>query len=101
MPTNEIGVVVINSTWSKLEDLIKAQINPSFSFVEGITYRLQNISPNSVVYRESATTPASVLGGIIRANTEEQAEYKVGANPCYVHCVYDSASLYISTKRDL
>lgn len=60
-----IGKVKISNTWSKLEDLIKAQVSgqTAFAFAEGTTYQLQGEGNYGVRLCETSAAPSDLQAG--------------------------------------
>lgn len=60
-----IGKVKISNNWSKLEDLIQAQVEgqSAFAFVEGTTYQLQGEGNYGVRLCETSSTPSDAQAG--------------------------------------
>lgn len=80
-----IGKVKISNNWSKLEDLIKAQVSgqSAFAFAEGTTYQLQGEGNYGVRLCDSSATPSDLQDGERIIGTQT-AIYELSDGELYV-----------------
>lgn len=86
-----IGKVKISNTWSKLEDLIKAQVEgqSSFEFSEGTSYQLQGEGNYGIRLCDNSAAPSDLQDGerIIETQT---AIYEKSDGDLYVRTEADN-----------
>ena len=86
-----IGKVKISNTWSKLEDLIKAQVSgqSSFAFAEGTTYQLQGEGNYGVRLCDTSAAPSDAQAGERIIGTQTAIYQK------------SNGYLYVKTEADI